>query len=113
MPFFEYMLLAVLGSAAPVVTPGSAATPTLGADAIVQPTGGAVGEGGFNSGTRLFGQTGGGTPGRAHKGGKHYSKTHRRHHRRGTYDYNHGHMQRTRGQRSTVPQPPPDSKVKQ
>lgn len=43
MPFVEYILLAFLGStgaAAPGVTPSSPSIPTLGADAIVQPSGG-------------------------------------------------------------------------
>jgi hypothetical protein len=81
MPFFKYVLLAILGSAgaaAPAVTPGEPSPRTLTAEAITQPTGGTEG---------LFGQATGGSPGKqagtGRKGRVHTRsrRGHRRHHR--------------------------------
>ena len=47
MPFLEYMLLAILGSA-PAAPPSPARTIT--ADSVIQPQGGVVGEGGSRLG---------------------------------------------------------------
>jgi hypothetical protein len=56
MPFLEYMLLAILGSA-PAVPPAR----TITADSVIQPQGGVVGEGG--SGLGLLAQDTGGDKG--------------------------------------------------
>jgi len=43
MPLFEYMLLAILGSA-PAATPGGTPARTITADAVTQPSGGTIGD---------------------------------------------------------------------
>jgi hypothetical protein len=67
MPVFEYVLLALLGSAgaaAPGTTPENPAMRTITADAVTQPSGGADGDGNFSAGTGLPGQATGGSPGK-------------------------------------------------
>ena len=94
MAFFQYVLLALLGSAGaatPGVTPADPSTRTVNADAISQPRGGTAAEGDFNEGIGLLGQaTGGSTDrqaGTGRKGRRHVEarRRHRRHrHRRVT-----------------------------
>ena len=71
MPFLEYMLLALLGTAS--ATPGATPSRAFTADAVTQPGGGTEG---------VLGQAGGGTTGKAGTGRKGRSHA-RRHHRRG------------------------------
>jgi hypothetical protein len=83
MPFFEYVLVALLGSAGaavPAVTPGDASMRTLTADIVTQPSGGTEG---------LLG-------GSADKSRKHY--------RRGTGNRKHYHRRHRHG---LNPQPLP------
>jgi hypothetical protein len=58
MPFFEYMLLAILGSA-PAAIPGATPERTITADAVTQPTGGTPVD--VNAGIGLLGQDTGGS----------------------------------------------------
>ena len=100
MPFVEYMLLAILGSAgaaAPGATPGGPSTRTFTADAITQPIGGTEGEGYFNAGISLLAQAGGGTTG---KKPAHHLES-RRHHSRIGSDYNEASRHHRRGRRHT------------
>jgi len=53
MPFIEYMLLAILGSA-PGAVPGGTAARTITADSVTQPSGGTVGD--LNDGIGFIGQ---------------------------------------------------------
>jgi hypothetical protein len=75
MPFLEYMLLALLGSAG-AATPSEAPTRTFTADAVTQPSGGTE---------DLLAQATGGSPGKqagTGRKGRHHAEA-RRHHRRG------------------------------
>ena len=89
MPFVEYMLLALLGSApAAGGTPVGASGRSFTADSIAQPAGGATGEIDFGDGIAAAIQCGGGVSGGAGKSGPgkkplHHTSTrhHRRHHR--------------------------------
>jgi hypothetical protein len=88
MPVFEYVLLALLGSAgaaAPETTPGNPAMRTIAADAITQPNGGAEGNSSLGAGIGLPGQATGGSPGKqagtGRKGKTHFARRHRRGHR--------------------------------
>ena len=60
MPFLEYMLLAILGSA-PAAIPGGTPARTITADSITQPGGGTIGD--LNAGIGLLGQATGGSTG--------------------------------------------------
>jgi hypothetical protein len=88
MPVFEYVLLALLGSAgtaAPGTTPENPAIRTITADAVTQPRGGAEGDGNLAAGTGFPGQATGGSPGKqagtGRKGRTHFARRHRRGHR--------------------------------
>lgn len=88
MPFFEYVLVALLGSAGaavPTVTPGDASMRTLTADIVTQPSGGTEGA------------TGGTT--KIATGNKS-----RKHYRRGTGNRKHYHRRHRHG---LNPQPLP------
>jgi hypothetical protein len=58
MPIFEYILLAILGSA-PAAIPGGTSTQTITADSITQPGGGVAGD--LSGGIGLLGQDTGGS----------------------------------------------------
>ena len=60
MPFFEYMLLAVLGSA-PAAIPGGTPARTITADSVTQPSGGTVSD--LSAGIAFVGQDTGGDKG--------------------------------------------------
>ena len=88
MPVFEYVLLALLGSAgaaAPGTTPENPAMRTITADAVTQPSGGAEADGSLTAGIGLPGQATGGSPGKqagtGRKGKTHFSRRHRKGHR--------------------------------
>ena len=83
MPFFKYVLVAILGSAGaatPGATPGSAPATlprTIPADAVSQPSGGTAELSGQATGGSTDKQAGTGRKGRSHLARRHHRKGHK------------------------------------